>query len=94
VKRVCACGRLVEKGQQCVCKIKRAATADAARPSPAERGYDAEWRELRAAFIKANPMCVKCGDPAKHVDHVLRASSWRLRVRATPSHTCQLWGIK
>ena len=27
------------------------------RPSPAARGYDARWRFIRAAFIKAHPWC-------------------------------------
>lgn len=44
----------------------------ALRPSPAERGYDADWLALRAAHLARQPMCVVhgCGQPATDVDHV------------------------
>lgn len=44
---------------------------DRQRGTPAERGYDAQWRKVRAAFIKANPTCWMCGEPATDVDHIL-----------------------
>lgn len=39
------------------------------RASPSQRGYDAKWRRIRAAFLKAHPNCDACGAPASHVDH-------------------------
>jgi 5-methylcytosine-specific restriction enzyme A len=43
-----------------------------ARGSAAERGYDREWRLVRAAFLRHHPECVVCGRPAEHVHHVRR----------------------
>ncbi|WP_082735305.1 MULTISPECIES: HNH endonuclease [Hyphomicrobiales] len=70
MKRLCQCGTLVPKGERCSCQRARAKAKDAERGSAAERGYDADWRALRAQFIAANPQCVECGAPAKHVDHI------------------------
>ena len=39
------------------------------RPSAKARGYDAHWRQRRAAYLKENPYCVRCGDEATDVDH-------------------------
>lgn len=46
---------------------------DAQRPSSTQRGYDRDWRELRAAFLKANPICCVpgCGDFSTDADHYL-----------------------
>lgn len=30
------------------------------------------WRTLRNAFIKANPKCIECGQPATVADHKVR----------------------
>jgi 5-methylcytosine-specific restriction enzyme A len=45
---------------------------DRARPNANARGYDADWRKLRAAFIKQNPMCqrVGCTAPSIDADHI------------------------
>lgn len=40
------------------------------RGSPASRGYDAEWRRTRAAFLEVHPTCA-CGRPATDVDHIV-----------------------
>ena len=45
------------------------AAADKARPSMAARGYDRDWYRLRAAILRANPVC-SCGEPTRVVDHV------------------------
>lgn len=47
---------------------RRQAT-DAARPSPAERGYGTAWRDRRARFLAANPVCADCGGAATVADH-------------------------
>ncbi|WP_353892917.1 HNH endonuclease signature motif containing protein [Proteinivorax hydrogeniformans] len=46
------------------------------RPSAAARGYDSRWRKVRARFLKANPLCVKCNEDgilvnATVVDHIV-----------------------
>lgn len=40
------------------------------RPSAAQRGYDAKWRRIRAAYLKKHPTCVACGEQATEVDHI------------------------
>jgi 5-methylcytosine-specific restriction protein A len=46
------------------------------RASPAARGYDADWRALRAAVLREHPTCVMCEAegverPARMVDHIV-----------------------
>lgn len=50
---------------------KRRFNAD--RPSSAARGYDADWRALRAAFLYANPLCCVpgCLAHATEADHIV-----------------------
>lgn len=81
--RLCSCGKTCRAGARCACQLTRdairKASQDAARPSSAERGYDSAWRNLRAAFLAANPLCcvTGCGAAATDADHVLS-------VRARP----------
>jgi len=42
-----------------------------ARPSSAQRGYDAEWRKIRAAYLSQHPFCVVGGERATEVDHIV-----------------------
>ncbi|MCP3904776.1 MAG: HNH endonuclease [Planctomycetes bacterium] len=44
------------------------------RPSPSARGYGGDWRRRRAAQLRLEPICRRCGDPADQVDHVLPKS--------------------
>lgn len=49
--------------------------AKAARPTAAARGYDAEWRRIRAAVLAEEPLCRLCSDrgettAATCVDHI------------------------
>ncbi|WP_035430878.1 HNH endonuclease [Bacillus sp. UNC322MFChir4.1] len=41
------------------------------RGSAAQRGYGARWRKARAYFLSHNPICVRCGDIATIVDHII-----------------------
>ena len=50
------------------------AQSDQARPSAAERGYDAKWRRVRAQFLRHHPECAVCGAEATVVDHVVPLS--------------------
>lgn len=61
----------VKSKEQRLAELRKA--TDAARPSAAARGYDDDWRKLRAAFLKARPMCdvPGCPLPARDVDHFL-----------------------
>lgn len=45
---------------------------DRNRPSSSARGYNGEWRKLRAEFLRERPSCAFCGAPAEHVDHKVR----------------------
>ncbi len=71
--RICSCGRRVPSGTMCQCRRQARAEADALRPSSAQRGYDSDWRTLRAAFLKANPCCSEpgCSADATDADHVI-----------------------
>ena len=40
------------------------------RPKTAERGYDARWRRVRAAYLKMYPLCADCGGKAEMVHHI------------------------
>lgn len=49
---------------------------DARRGSATSRGYDADWRRLRAAFLLKNPLCLFCEEAgrvteATVVDHII-----------------------
>lgn len=41
------------------------------RPSPSERGYGYEWRQLRARFLRSHPYCEVCGALATEADHIV-----------------------
>jgi len=50
-------------------------TAERDRGNSTERGYDADWQRLRAAYLSEHPLCVTCereGEtvPAQDVDHI------------------------
>lgn len=55
---------------RCDCRRKARASALAARPKTAERGYGSKWRTARAAFLLDNPRCRSCGGTAEVVDHI------------------------
>lgn len=49
--------------------------AEQRRASSADRGYDSEWRKLRASHLAGSPLCVHCErqgrtTPATVVDHI------------------------
>ena len=54
-----------------VAEARRKAVLDRKRPSAADRGYDNAWRAVRKQFLKANPTCCMCGQPATEVDHIV-----------------------
>jgi 5-methylcytosine-specific restriction protein A len=62
------CRKYAAKGSRCQ-EHERA--QDAARGTSTERGYGADWRKLRAAWLLEHPLCVKCGITATDVDHVI-----------------------
>lgn len=74
--RLCSCGAIVPAGQLCACQVElkraRGHRHDQKRPSSTERGYDSEWRKLRAEFMRLHPLCAFCDRPAEHVDHIRR----------------------
>lgn len=109
--RITACGCSVPKGQRCAHEqariTQRQALNDAARGTPAERGYDKDWYRVRHAYLQANPTCVVCSAKATHVDHVVsvrdaphrRLDPTNLRSMCGPCHSrrtardqSQAWG--
>ncbi len=74
--RICPCGYSVPRGQKCPCQTKRTVERqrvnDAARGTPAQRGYDGRWAKESRSFLDSlgNPLCAcGCGRPADMVDH-------------------------
>ena len=41
------------------------------RPNAAARGYDNEWRRIRARFLRSYPVCPECGGKATVVHHIV-----------------------
>ncbi len=55
---------------------QRMAAHDEQRGTAAQRGYDANWRRLRASFLAQHPLCVACEAigrtvVATDVDHIV-----------------------
>ena len=69
--RICSCGLKVAHGAVCICRQRRKAEADRARPGARQRGYDSRWDKARRTFLRANPWCACCGNRATHVDHIV-----------------------
>ena len=51
-------------------------SSDSMRGGADARGYNAEWRRARKAFLQKHPLCVECGKagkltPATVVDHII-----------------------
>ena len=44
---------------------------DSGRPPASRRGYDRDWRRRRAAFLADHPYCVRDGETATVVDHIV-----------------------
>jgi 5-methylcytosine-specific restriction protein A len=92
--RICPCGHAIAAAIACPCEALRARErnklVDARRPNAAARGYDAEWQRQRSAFLKVNPECRRCGDPATLVDHVMphRGDNRRFRDRSNWQPLC------
>lgn len=64
------CGCILSAGQRCEHMRARKAEYDKARPTARQRGYNTGWDKARVAFLKANPVCRFCGNPAIVVDHI------------------------
>jgi 5-methylcytosine-specific restriction protein A len=69
------CPALVHEAGKTYCPAHQKQTQGAynrRRGSSASRGYDATWRETRAAYLHVHPTCATagCGRPAVHVDHI------------------------
>ena len=86
MNRICPCGFSVPKGQKCPCALRngkaRQAANDAARGTPAQRGYDKQWAKESRAFLAAlgNPLCAcGCGRVGNMVDHI-RAPKGDMRL--------------
>lgn len=64
------CGaRSLGHGRCAAHEAERRRQYDATRGSAAERGYGADWRAKRAAFLRAHPACELCGAIATEAHH-------------------------
>ncbi len=85
VARICACGDIV-KGKCDKCSGRRRENEDHFRGSPAERGYDSQWRKLSVQFRIHNPLCQRCkqsgratiADDVHHIKPIKSHPSLRL----------------
>ena len=76
-KRPCrfpGCPNLCKSGVYC--EKHKEYSSDVLRGDANKRGYNAEWRKARLAFLKHNPLCAKCLSegryiPATVVDHII-----------------------
>ncbi|WP_244490278.1 HNH endonuclease [Rhizobium sp. Root483D2] len=68
------CGKAHPQGDTCATverlQRERKARFDKKRPSARQRGYTAEWVRESKAFLKANPLCGRCEQPATLVHHL------------------------
>lgn len=63
---------------------------DQRRGTPAERGYDADWRKLRTYILSQNPLCVCCKEngrfvPAQDIHHIKKIRT-HPELRLEPSN--------
>ena len=76
-KRPCrhpGCPNLCDKGVYC--SQHMVFSSDRMRGGADARGYNAEWRIARKAFLQKHPLCAECGKagkltPATVVDHII-----------------------
>lgn len=79
MKKACnwpGCGELTDGGRCSKHRAKVSQEVDARRGTAAARGYGARWQRVRAAYLKAHPLCVKCLElgtmkAASEVDHII-----------------------
>jgi 5-methylcytosine-specific restriction protein A len=55
--------------------VKVVRKPDTREKSAYRRGYDLEWRRIRAAYLRRYKWCVVCGELATQVDHLGSLSS-------------------
>jgi 5-methylcytosine-specific restriction protein A len=71
------CPALVTRGARCREHLRALQReVDSLRPSAARRGYDHNWRRIRLAQLRREPLCRFCMErgvmtPATEVDHIL-----------------------
>lgn len=68
------CPNLCDSGVYC--RDHRQYSTDHVRGSADARGYNAEWRRARKAFLQKHPLCAECRQvgrltPATVVDHII-----------------------
>ncbi|WP_245803095.1 HNH endonuclease [Acuticoccus yangtzensis] len=66
-----ACGCTLRTGETCEHRRAYLKRRDQERGTARQRGYDSEWERARRAFLEQNPLCVRCGEAAVIVDHIV-----------------------
>lgn len=41
------------------------------RAGSTERGYNIKWQQARKRYLRLNPLCRECGQPATDIDHII-----------------------
>lgn len=83
--RVSTCPAFAERAGYCVAHtVEHARGFDRSRGTPAQRGYDADWRRFRSSILAQRPVCQDCDrDPAREVHHLLKVREYpSLRLAA------------
>lgn len=70
----CRCGAKIPRNLKCCekCEASRQKTYDnTTRNQESKAFYNSKaWWRVRTIVLRDNPLCVKCGHPAKIVDHI------------------------
>ena len=64
------CPTLIAQGEK-YCQAHKHLKPRDTRPSANYRGYGAKWQKARLDWLSKHPKCVKCGDNATVVDHII-----------------------
>ena len=68
------CAGIIHNGVCSVCGPRRMAAQaqhDQQRGTAAARGYGGRWQRLRKMYLQSYPVCVRCGQPATDVHHII-----------------------
>ena len=67
------------------------------RPSPEARGYNWQWKKIRMAVLREEPLCRGCNQAATCVDHIRPLkdggdnSRWNLQPMCASCHNSKTW---
>ena len=75
IKRLCqipSCGNEATRGKFCAEHYRARKKHGQRKETNSNRaGYTYKWQQARKIFLMMHPLCVKCGEPATDVDHII-----------------------